>query len=374
MNQSVMTQPSSRATILVVDDTEANLDLLVDLLSDAHDIMVASDGESALETAFEFPPDLILLDVLMPEPDGYEVCRRLKAHEATSRIPIIFITALGDEEDEAKGLALGAADYIIKPLKPAIVRARVKTQLALLQAMRELEKQNEILLENQTLRDDVERITRHDLKGPLNGIIGLPQLIAEDDNITAEQRELLSVIEQSGWRLLRMINLSLDLYRMEKGTYELQAEPLNLVKVLRTVLEDLKSKGFVSRVHVRLAINGRDALREDEVPILGEELLCYSLFANLITNAFEASQQGDGVEINITPGPEVAVAIHNAQHVPAAVQACFFDKYATWGKKTGTGLGTYSAKLIADRHGGRVSLDSSEEAGTTVTVVLPARS
>ncbi len=117
--------------VLVVDDTETNIDILVETLEDTCDVSVAMDGESALEAVEEEMPDLILLDIMMPGMDGYEVCEHLKTDEATLHIPIIFLTAMTGEQDEAKGLALGAVDYVTKPFSPDLVRSRVQNQLEL---------------------------------------------------------------------------------------------------------------------------------------------------------------------------------------------------------------------------------------------------
>ena len=121
----------SDCTVLVVDDTEANVDILVDALGELYDVSVAMDGREALESVGDEPPDLILLDIMMPEMDGYEVCRRLKGHERYGKIPIIFLTALTEVENKTKGFQLGAVDYITKPFEIAEVKARVETHLKL---------------------------------------------------------------------------------------------------------------------------------------------------------------------------------------------------------------------------------------------------
>ncbi|MGE4506480.1 MAG: HD domain-containing phosphohydrolase [Desulfovibrionaceae bacterium] len=135
-----MERVGERETILVVDDLSANIAILSELLGDEYRVKAATSGEKALRVAFENPPDLVLLDVMMPEMDGYEVCRRLKDDPRTRRVPVIFVTAMGETEDEAHGLGLGAADYITKPIRAAVVRARVKTQLALYDQSRALER------------------------------------------------------------------------------------------------------------------------------------------------------------------------------------------------------------------------------------------
>ncbi|MDH5628969.1 MAG: response regulator, partial [Gammaproteobacteria bacterium] len=129
----------NRQTILVVDDTAANLDVLKGLLSPFYNVKIAINGAIALKIIEKFPPDLILLDVMMPEMDGYEVCRRIKSNPETYKIPIIFVTAMSEASDEQKGFNLGAVDYITKPINPAIVQSRVKTHIALSDQRRQCE-------------------------------------------------------------------------------------------------------------------------------------------------------------------------------------------------------------------------------------------
>ena len=133
------------AVVLVVDDMETNIDILVETLGDTYDVAVAMDGPSALELAAALHPGLILLDIMMPGMDGYEVCRRLAADPATAGIPVIFLTAMTDVADKARGFAFGAVDYVTKPFEPLEIQARVRTHLALTQARHELARQNEIL-------------------------------------------------------------------------------------------------------------------------------------------------------------------------------------------------------------------------------------
>ncbi|MBF0192121.1 MAG: two-component system response regulator [Magnetococcales bacterium] len=133
------------ARIFVVDDTETNIDILLETLGDSYEVSVALDGPTALEDIPDREPDLILLDVMMPEMDGYEVCRRLKQDPRTQAIPLIFVTAKQETEDETYGLELGAVDYITKPFSPAVVLARVRTHLQLARARRELAQANEVL-------------------------------------------------------------------------------------------------------------------------------------------------------------------------------------------------------------------------------------
>lgn len=172
------------ASILVVDDVEENVDMLLNSLDDDYEVIVALNGMKAIEIIAEEHPDIILLDIMMPEMDGYEVCRRLKADAKTRDIPVIFISALSDIDNEAKGLELGAVDYISKPFNPAIVNARLKTHLALSDQKRvlekmvsertvELEDKNRELIDQIAIRERAEQEARHQselLRNILDGI------------------------------------------------------------------------------------------------------------------------------------------------------------------------------------------------------------
>ncbi len=147
----------SKCTVLIVDDTEANIDILVAALDSEYEVSVAMDGESALEAVDSEPPDIILLDIMMPEMDGYEVCRLLKSNSKTRNIPIIFLTAMSEVQNKTKGFELGAVDYITKPFEILEVKARVKTHLSLMLARRELANQNIILEENVRIRTEALR-------------------------------------------------------------------------------------------------------------------------------------------------------------------------------------------------------------------------
>ncbi len=221
------------------------------------------------------------------------------------------------------------------------------------------------------LRDDVESIMRHDLKTPLTTVVHVPMLLEEDGNLTGEQRELLTELKNAGYRMLEMINRSLDLMKMERGTYALRPETFDLLPLLGTVLRDLGSMADSHGLLVELT--GPDGPLEDgaQFPIHGERLLCYSLFANLLKNAMEASPRGGAVRLCLDAADGPTVAIGNQGAVPAELRERFFEKYASAGKASGTGLGTYSARLIAEAQGGSVSMRTSERDGTTITVRLP---
>ncbi|MCG8619609.1 MAG: hybrid sensor histidine kinase/response regulator [Desulfobacterales bacterium] len=359
-----MTAEHDKPKILIVDDTPENLDVLQGLLQDDYRIFAAPKGVIALKIAQKQIPDLILLDIMMPEMDGYEVCRRLKVDEVTRDIPIIFITAKKETEDEVKGFEVGGVDYITKPISPPVVIARVKAHLA-------LKREKELLKENMKLKEDVDRITRHDLKTPLNAIINYPKLI-DKDNLTEKQVAQLEKINLAGHKLLNMVNLSLDLYKMEQGTYEFMPVPVDILAVLNDVLQENRLFIKSRRATINILLDGEPAAEDGVFEVPGEQLLLYSMLANLMKNALEASPRKETITISMSGDPTPSVQIRNQGVVPEELRDTFFEKYTTSGKKSGTGLGTYSAKLIMDTHGGSISMTSSKETGTTLSVVFSA--
>ena len=364
---------NEKPTLLIVDDTPANLALLRDILKEHYKIKIATNGIKALEIACSTPvPDLILLDIMMPEMDGYEVCRQLKANPTTTAIPVIFVTAKSDEDSETQGFELGAVDFITKPVKPPVVLARVATHLKLRAMQLELERQNQALEDAAKLRDDVELITRHDLKTPLNNIIALPSILLKKYSHSEDEEKLLSSIERSGHKMLQMINSSLDLYKMEVGTYPLMAQPMDLLPVLQGAVKEAATSTAASEKEWIIHLHGSPIKEGDQFWAKAEEMLCYPMFSNLLLNAFEASPKGGIVEIDLeTEETKVRIMFTNRGSVPESIRDHFFEKYVTSGKESGTGIGTYSANLCAKTQQGSIIMESLENEQTRVTVTLP---
>ncbi|MEJ1462864.1 MAG: response regulator [Candidatus Sedimenticola sp. (ex Thyasira tokunagai)] len=357
-----------RHSVLIVDDVATNIDVIAGILSKNYEIKIATNGEKALQIAGATPvPDLILLDIMMPGMDGMEVCRRLKQDRATEGIPVIFLTAMSDANDVASGLELGAVDYITKPANPTILKARVNTHLQLSKSRDELKDQIDTLVENAQLREDVERMTRHDLKNPLAAIISRSTTLLDDIRIGMVQKEEITEIRSASYEMLSMINRSLDLYKMETGTYQFQPEPVDIVAVTQSVVKE--SRINANEYGVSIFFDAPQACLCE-----GEELLCYSMLSNLVRNAVEASPKQGEVKVVIQCEGGVSVSIHNQGAVPPEIRDSLFEKYVTAGKAGGTGLGAYSAKLMTETQGGSIDVETSDQAVTTFTVRLnPAK-
>ena len=225
------------------------------------------------------------------------------------------------------------------------------------------------------IREDVQRMMRHDLKSPLIGITGLARRLQKDDNLTDRQRKAAALIQKSGKKTLSLLDRSRDLFQMEQGVYTLNAHPLNLLDILdriRTQLEPLTLKKGIT-VEISVSKSQEDEKLE---MVKGDEDLLEMMFANLLKNAIEASPEDTPIQISIRRGRKHGedmrvIDIHNRTEIPEEIRDRFFEAYATSGKKGGTGLGTYNASLIAKTHHGFIRFTTSHDEGTHVAVSLP---
>jgi CheY-like chemotaxis protein len=365
------TQEPVRPTLLVVDDTPDNLLLLSQLFKDEYRVRIAHSGEKALDICrSDDPPDLVLLDIMMPGLDGFEVAQRMREHPTSETIPIIFVTAMTDEESRLKGLALGAVDFVTKPIDPAVLKPRVRNFMRFVELHKKLQSNYDQMLQQSRLREDVENISRHDLKGPLASVVSLLQVLEKEPSIGRAQSDKLHMAEQSAMQVLDMINLSSVLFKIETDNFALDARPVLIEEVLRRIAES--ARVTFAEKHISLRFNIEELPNAVVAKALGDVMFCYSIFQNLIKNACEAAPEKSRVSITLKNESPLQVIITNTGTVPAQIRQHFFDKYVTYGKQGGSGLGTYSAKLLTEAQHGSVGLTVDDLADiTTITVTLP---
>jgi CheY-like chemotaxis protein len=365
------THEKVRQTILVVDDKEENLLLLSRVFEGEYRIRIALNGEKALEICqSDNPPDLVLLDIMMPGMDGFEVARRMREHPTSETIPVIFVTAMTGNDTRLKGMELGAVDFVAKPIDFDVLKPRVRNFMRYVELHKQLQANYDNMLELARLREDVDHITRHDMKGPLAGAIGLVQALADDDSMKQKQVAQLHIVENTVLQVLNMINLSSELFKIETGRFELDAKPVFIGEILRRIVEI--SRVTFAEKHLIIAIDSDVPLCERIPMALGDTTFCYSLFQNLIKNACEAAPEKSRVSVTLNEETQLRIIIQNKGAVPAKIREQFFDKFVTHGKEGGNGLGTYSAKVLAEAQNGKISLDvSDQENMTTITVTLP---
>ncbi len=360
--------PNEDLRILVVDDTLRNIQILDAVLEkEGYRINVATSGPQALEIVKRARPHLVLLDVMMPEMDGFEVCRRLKADAAYRDIPVIFLTARTETEDLVEGFEVGAVDYVTKPFNSTELLVRVKTHLSLYLLQTALVNS---LDENARIKREHEAFLRHELNNRITTIMGYSHLLKVQ--MTEEKpQKWADHIHQSAEDMSDLINTLRALQDIEAGTTEVTRQEMDLVELIKKVAADL-GVAFGGRAEIELA------LPDPPVKILGDANLLFGVYHNLAKNAVEHIVEHEVVDSTIgialsVQEQEASVAIHNGgPPIPAELIASFFEKFNTHGKQGGTGLGTSYAHLVTTAHGGEIDVQSSERDGTTVTVRLPS--
>jgi two-component system, sensor histidine kinase and response regulator len=365
---------SHSPTVLIVDDTPANLGVVVESLeSHGFRIVVAQRGQEALQRADYVQPDLILLDVMMPDLNGFEICRRLKAQPNTHDIPVIFMTSLVSVEDKVAGFASGGVDYVTKPLHVEEVRSRVNTHLSLRALQKELERKNAQL---QHINEELESFSysvSHDLRAPLRAINGFARLIAdgESENLTPRGRECLNKVLFASQRMDTLIQELLKYARTGRGA--VCAVPVPLAPLVQQ-LECTFSRQIA-------ALGARFEVAQPLATPLGDALLIQQILANLVDNAlkYRCREGVPEVRLSSTSSKEhvlVQVADNGIGIAPEHRERIFqmFQRLHGEHEYPGTGIGLAIVAKAVRAMGGELSVASSPGGGSTFQVRLPAAS
>lgn len=364
-------------TILIVDDMPSNLGVLTSHLEQqGYTAVVAQGGEEGVERAEFVRPDLILLDVMMPGVDGFEACRRLKTNPITRDIPVIFMTALTDTTDKLTGFAVGAVDYVTKPLNGAEVLARIKTHLALYSLRRRLAEQNERLRQEIAAREETQAallrsnaeleqlayVASHDMQEPLRMVASYLQLVAQryKGQLDADADEFIGFAVDGAKRMQALINDLLAYSRV--GTRARPFEPTDCNKVMQTALANLG---------VAIVESGAQITHDDLPTVMGDSSQLVQLFQNLIGNAIKFR----GTEpMRVRVGAEAddghwqfSVRDNGIGIAPEYHQRIFvmFQRLHGRTEYPGTGIGLAICKKIVERHGGTVWVESQPGQGST---------
>lgn len=358
-----------KRTILVVDDLPSNIEILDEILQGDYTVKVATSGRKALDAVEADAPDLILLDIMMPDIDGYEVCRKLKADEKTKDIPIIFTTALAEIKNEEKGLNLGAVDYVTKPINPNIVKARVRNHLLLKIQQDKLKKsislmehEAEILSQKAELGLQAGSLA-HDIANlltPVAIVKYLPEYLSEDLPERKEIQEDVDLVMVS-YRLCTEICLGFTNYLQDIGSEAKVHDVSSLLKPL-----DMYGRSFKGELTMDVA--------DDLPPLLCKGHQLKRVFANLFTNAsqaFEDNRKGKILFRAWCDNGSIFFSIKdNGNGIPKDILPRIFDERFTT-KESGTGLGLSLLKQIVDSHGGTIKVQSDENSGTTFLLSFP---
>jgi two-component system sensor histidine kinase/response regulator len=349
-------------TILVVDDTPDNLRLLVGMLTErGYKVRPAPSGARALATVQKELPDLILLDIMMPEMDGYEVCRRLKADERARDVPVIFISALDEVFDKITAFSIGGIDYITKPFQLEEVLARVRTHLDLQDMRRKLQRQNEQLQQQNAELDAFAHTVAHDLKNPLSLILGYTQLLYQDTpNLNNEE---LESIGQESYKAAKksanIIDSLLLLASVRKEDVEMAS--LDMANTVEQALERLEM--------MIVEYQGEIILPKTWPMALGYALWVEAVWVNYLSNGLKYGGQPPRLELGATPQADGMVQFwvqDNGPGLKADEQTALFTEFTRLSavRIEGHGLGLSIVRRIVDKLGGQVGVNSEVGAGS----------
>lgn len=352
-----------RPTVLIVDDAPANLQVLGQALSADYEVIMATSGREALRmAASETPPDLILLDIIMPEMDGYEVCQVLKSNERTQDIPIIFITVRDEEADETKGLELGAIDYITKPFSLPIAQARVRNHIEL--------KRNRDLAESAVrARSDFLANMSHEIRTPLNAILGTTELLLDTD-LTSYQRERVQVLELAGDALMALVNDILDLSKIEADMFDLEEDDFDVREVLAKTLVLLELQAREKNLVLTSSVH-----RSIPEKVRGDHNRLRQVIINLVENAIKFTEEGKiVVRVDLEKELEDEAVVHftvsdTGIGISPEDRKRIFERFEQANvsrsrTNRGTGLGLAISSRLAEAMGGRMWAESEPGKGS----------
>jgi two-component system sensor histidine kinase/response regulator len=371
------TEGDQTPTILVVDDShEANRVLCVLLGHEGFQVKSAYAGEEAVEMILDDPPDLVLLDVMMPEIDGLEVLRRIRQNPETTELPVIMVTALGDTQDVIRGLELGANDYLTKPPQFEILAARVRTQLKLKRLQDQRRQDILRLRELDTLKDKFLQIAAHDLRNPLNNIVMSAELLDEHKEefatIDPEFKRILKMVRMAIRMMQSIINDFLDLQAMQSGQLELQRKRTSLNDVIEQVLLQFGSYAEQKEVDVQ------SDLAHDLPDCFADPDRLMQIASNLIGNAIKYSFPGGSVVVTSRPrdGSLRVEVQDNGPGIPEDEMPLLFTPFSrlsnkpTGGEKS-SGVGLSIARHLVELHEGTIGAESEAGVGSTFWFEIP---
>lgn len=362
---------AERASILVVDDTLENLRLLASMLNgQGYEVRPVNGGKQALQAIERDPPDLILLDINMPEMDGYEVCRRLRQQPGCRDIPVIFLTALTETDCRVNAFNVGGVDYITKPFQLDEVYARIRTHLRLRRLQAELEERNRTLEESnerlralEKLRDDLIHMVVHDMRSPLSNILIMLEMLADDLPEDAPERmhKDVAVARTSTRELVEMARQLLDINRMEQRSLPLDLGPHGMFALIDQSLAEMSHLARVSSV--RLEQRGGDQT------VRCDEAIVRRILNNLLSNGIKHAPRESAVVIHTERYDERFARISvvdRGQGIPEEFRSRIFQKFeqveARRTKKYhSVGLGLAFCRLATEAHGGQIGVSDSAE-------------
>jgi two-component system sensor histidine kinase/response regulator len=370
---------STHNTLFIVDDTPDNLRLLAEILSEqGYIIRKALNATFALKSIQKSPPDLILLDINMPEISGYEMCEKLKTNPLTAAIPVIFISALDNVDNKVKAFKVGGADYVTKPFQTDEIVARVEHQLKIQSQQRQLQAE---IQERQRAEKALEvylHIVSHDLRNPVLGMsMVLNNCLKSTDSeqtLITLKRDTLEQMRQSCDRQLALINSLVETQQFEQQGVPLILRSVSLADLIQKILQEWSLRFEAQGVEVITQIPESLPLIEADANYL------WRVFDNLVANALKYNPQPRSrpltLQILVTLAPQQILCSvrDNGVGIAEAIADRVFERYQRGDKSNnhlGLGLGLYVCRQIIQAHGGEINLNPAVKQGTDIWLTLP---
>jgi two-component system sensor histidine kinase/response regulator len=361
---------NGRPTVLVVDDEATNVQLLTDLLeSRNYQVWSASNGEQALAIARERLPHVVLLDVMMPRLNGFEVCRRLKAESKTAMIPVLLVTALDARQDRIAGIDAGANDFITKPIDSADLILRVRNAAATRRLHQQVATQLRQLQDLEKARDTLTHMIVHDLRSPLTGLRAYLDLLKMAADGSADVLEYASEAQVIALRLTEMISQVLDVSRLESGQMPVTPKQTDLAALLPKAVASLGPPPSEITVAYEMP--------SGPVSISCDPDLVSRVVVNLVGNAFKFTPRKGRVCVGLVDEPDrVRITVEdNGPGIPPEYRTKVFEKFgqAPLGQASGarsSGIGLTFCKLAIEAHGGKIGLEAAEGGGARFWIEL----
>ncbi len=372
----------SQAVILVVDDIKANRIVLSRRLEkQGYGVAMAENGKEALEAMRTQAFDLVLLDIMMPEMDGYEVLQRLKADPSLLHIPVIMISALDDLESVVRCIEMGAEDYLPKTFEPTLLKARISACLEKKRARdretqftQQLQQNFKRLQELEKQRDDLTHMIVHDLRTPLTSVIAGMQTLELVGDLNDEQNEMLTISLSGGETLLGMINDLLDVEKMESGTMQLEYSDLRPEGLVKGAIAQVAS--LAESKNLKMV----QKIAPDLPPFRGDTGKLTRTLVNLIGNAIKFTPSGGTITIEAHRSEDETSIVFSVsdtgEGIPEESFERIFEKFGQVetrkaGRMMSTGLGLTFCKLAVEAHGGHIGVESTPGEGATFCYAIP---
>jgi two-component system, sensor histidine kinase and response regulator len=371
--------------LLVVDDDEGNRDVLSRRLEQqGYTVANAENGRRALEMLGANAYDMVLLDIVMPELDGYEVLRQIKADESLRHIPVVMISGLSEMDSVARCIEMGADDYLPKPFNPTLLKARVGASLDKKRGrdrevllFEELQTNYKRLQDLEQLRDDLTNMIVHDLRTPLTSVTAAMQTIDQVGEVNEAQREIMTIAVEGADSLLAMINSLLDVEKLESGAMELDVALVSLPELISAALSQVAPLAKAKDVELIEQIN-------PDLPWLPcDENKLQRTLVNLVGNAIKFTPPGGTITVEVTSGeqpPSVKFCVSDTgEGIPQEAFDRIFEKFGQvksreGGRQMSTGLGLTFCKLAVEAHGGQIGVESVPGHGSMFSFWIPRQS